>query len=137
VSREPVTVAALREGRANIAALVAHYPELTSHEAQARLAARLSTGSEVLTGETTADTSDCMSAPTPERRAVNLRLDPDLYATVNSAEAAIPALSRHAICLAALHIGLAALIDNPALVLEQNIRGRAATTKPAKKRSKK
>ena len=136
MSREPVNVAAVREGRATMASLVARYPELTSPETQARLAAALSAGDEALTGETTPDTSGDMSAPTPERRAVNLRLDPDLYATVNAAEAAIPALSRHAICLAALHIGLAALIDDPALALGQNIRGRAAS-KPAKKRKSK
>jgi hypothetical protein len=77
-----------------------------------------------------------MSAPVPERRAVNLRIDPGLMETMAAAEAAIPALSRHAICLAALHIGLEALIENPSLALEKNIRGRATPSKPAKKRGK-
>lgn len=54
-------------------------------------------------------------------------------AIVNKAEAAVPALSRHAICVAALHIGLAAIIDDPAVVLAQNVRGRKP---PAKKRGK-
>jgi hypothetical protein len=110
--------------------LTAEHPELTSLEAQGRLAEHL------LTLDTTADTIGAMSAPTPERRAVNLRIDPGLMETITAVEATIPALSRHAICLAALHIGLEALIENPSLALEKNIRGRAAPSKPAKKRSK-
>lgn len=125
--RKPVDMMAVREGRRRMAELVKRHPELTSPEAQARL------GGHLLTLDIASDTIGDMTAPTPTRRAVNLRVDPDLMAAINAAETAIPALSRHAICLAALHIGLAALIEDPALAVAQNIRGRKP---PSKKRGK-
>jgi hypothetical protein len=111
-------VAAVREGRAELAALVAAHPELGSAEAQARLAAHLA-DIKALTRDGEASSVAGMAATS--RHAVNIRLEETLLTALDAAAEAVPVLSRHALCRAALHIGLAAIVRDPAVVLKQPV----------------
>jgi hypothetical protein len=116
---------------------VAEHPELTSPDAQARLARHLS-ATEGLTTDIMSGTADDMASPA--RPAVNIRLEPTLIEALEIAAKAVPALSRHALCRASLHIGLAAIAADPARALLQPVGARQPlpTKAPAKggKRSK-
>ncbi len=57
------------------------------------------------------------------RHAVNIRLEPALLLALDAAADAVPVLSRHALCRAALHIGLAAIVADPASVLKVPVGG--------------
>lgn len=135
MSNAPVELAAAREGRVALELIAAQHPGLVMPESQLELNRYLSgprAGARLLFAINPRYLDETMPAASTERFAINLRLTPELVAAVSEAEAAIPALSRHAICLAALGIGLAALAEDPALAMLQNVRGKA----PAKKRSK-
>jgi hypothetical protein len=138
VNRKPIDMTALREGRANLARLAAEHPELTSPEAQERLAAYLSESDERLTPEGARQT--IVDMPVAERHTVNIRLDPALVKALDAAAEVAPVLSRHAICRAALHIGLAAIVADPVQLLrlpaEAPSKPAEMPAKPAKKRSK-
>lgn len=131
MTRKPIDLTALREGRANLARLAAEHPELTSPEAQERLAAHLAGAAEWLTPDPDRQTIVDMSVS--ERHAVNIRLDPALMRALDAAAEVAPVLSRHAICRAALHIGLAAIVADPVQLLKAPAE---VNEKPAKKRGK-
>jgi hypothetical protein len=116
-----VELDAVRRARAELAQLVAEHPELTSPDAQARLARHLS-ATERLTTDIMGGTADDMASNA--RPAVNIRLEPGLIEALEMAAAAVPALSRHALCRASLYIGLAAIAADPALALAQPIGAR-------------
>ena len=111
---KPLDLAAVREGRERLACLVREHPELTSPAAQARLAAHLA--DPALTLES--DRQTIVDMATAERHAVNIRLDPALVKALDAAAEVAPVLSRHAICRAALHIGLSAVVQDPTLLLK-------------------
>ncbi|MEY4550198.1 MAG: hypothetical protein RL685_6393 [Pseudomonadota bacterium] len=118
MSRAAIDMAAVREGRAELAALVAEHPELASPEAQARLTAHLA-DTKALTPDAVASSLADMAASS--RHAVNIRLEETLLSALDAAAEAVPVLSRHALCRAALHIGLAAIVQDPAVVLKQPV----------------
>ena len=129
MSADPVDMAAIRTGRAELATLVSTHPELASPQAQARLASRLPE-TNWLTRDGATSSLEGMVATS--RHAVNIRLEETLLAALDAAAEAVPVLSRHALCRAALHIGLAAIVQDPAQVLKlpvgapQPMPGRAA-----------
>lgn len=116
-----VELDAVRRARAELAQLVAEHPELTSPDAQARLARHLSATKELTTDIMSSTADDMASIARP---AVNIRLEPTLIEALDVAANTVPALSRHALCRAALHIGLAAIAADPALALAQPIGAR-------------
>lgn len=126
-----VDIAAVRVGREELAALVCAHPELTSPEAQARLASHLS-DTNALTLDSA--TSTVAGMPATSRRAVNIRLEETLIRALEATAKAVPVLSRHALCRAALHIGLAAIQKDPAVVLKQPV---GASQPKARKAGKK
>jgi hypothetical protein len=132
MSAEPVDMAAVRTARAELAELVSAHPELASPEAQVRLASHLADTNSLTVGSA-ASTVAGMAATS--RRAVNIRLEPTLLKALDTAAKAVPVLSRHALCRAALHIGLAAIVKDPAQVLKQPVGAPQPTPgKAAKKR---
>jgi hypothetical protein len=70
------------------------------------------------------------SMPT-ERHTVNIRLDPALVRALDDVATQAPVLSRHAICRAALHVGLAAISEDLTILLRP-----LPGSEPPKKRSK-
>lgn len=118
MSRDGIDMVAVREGRAELAALVAVHPELASPEAQLRLASHLE-ATNALTRDGATSTLVDMAATS--RHAVNIRLEETLLRALDAAAKVVPALSRHALCRAALHIGLAAIVKKPAVVLKQPV----------------
>lgn len=146
MNRALVELATLREGRSALGRVVAERPELTSSHARGRLTSRMrflnnqpcgsciQKGGNLVHCDCHLYRDEAMPTTTTERTAISLRLPPELMTAVSAVEAAIPALSRHAICLAALGIGLAALAEDPALAMVQNVRGKAPATK--RKRTK-
>lgn len=116
-----VELDAVRRARAELAQLVTEHPELTSPDAQARLARHLSATERLTTDIMSSTAGDMTSIARP---AVNIRLEPGLIEALDMAANVVPALSRHALCRAALHLGLAAIAADPALALAQPIGAR-------------
>lgn len=146
MARKPIDLDVLRQGRAVLERLVAEHPELTSPESQARLGTvldelDLDAAGELDTPEPPEPPKDPprmpVAATVNARPAVNIRLEPGLVDALDAAARAIPALSRHALARAALFIGLAAIVADPALALGQPVGARQPMpTKPKAPRAR-